>query len=404
MKKLLLIILLLNSAGFSQKELLLRYYNYDSFLKFIPQSNDLIVVVQKVYCTKDMDSCKAKYSVIILSNKDGGFLKEVPLPDEAVADINVSHDGKSFIVFLSHQTISGGKKGVFIVKKYSLEEDQWVWEKEWHGQIPGLRATYSKDDKQIICISSGATFFLDSNSGSLIKSKNEISSIIDYNYEFSKFALSENGKYFAFWKRKYLTFSKYDETGLQSLIDLFWYGIRWIFFFGSIPQYVYVWDVDNNKLCSKISIPYETKQGSPAFTYDEKNILIGPIKSKYLVYSTVDKKVIREFLQVDSIQNEFSWWGEGRATKDFKIISPDENSFVNCLNDNDVFIFDYKTGELIHHFKQTTLGSSPLNEYAVAYSPDSKYFAVVTKGNKINLYDTKTWELIWQTEYPSKKE
>lgn len=401
MKKLLLIILLVNSVGFSQKEVFLRSLNYDSFLKFIPQSKDFIIVVQKVYCTKDMDSCISKNNLIILSNKDGRLLKEIPLPSKAIADINVSHDGKSFVVFLSDQTLNGGEKGVLIVKKYSLEKDQWVWEKEWLDQIPGLRLTYSKDDKRIICISLGGTFFLDSNSGSVIKSENEISSIIDYNYEFSKFDLSTDGKYFAYWKRKHFTFSKYDETGLQSLADLFWYGIRWIFFFGSIPQYVYVWDINNNRLYDKISIPYETKQGSPAFTYDGKNLLIGPLKSKYLIYNIDDKKVDREFSQADSVkyENEIN-----NPVKDFKIISPDETSFVNCLNDDDIFVINYKTGELIHHFEQTNSISLPLSYYAIDYSPDSKYFAVVTKGNKINLYETKTCELIWQTEYLSKNE
>ena len=205
-----------------------------------------------------------------------------------------------------------------------------------------------------------------------------------------QYDLSKNGKLAAFWSRKYLTFSLGDDGGPATLIDLFWYGLRWIYHFGSIPNYLYIWDIQGDSLYSKIKIPFETERGSPVFTLDEKEVLLEPKEDKFQVYNINNRKLEREFSYLTSYPIGLFNYPTG-----YKIISPDKLYFVG---ENGIYIYvnSYNSGKLLDRFEETSLLSVPLYRYAISFSPDSKYFATVIEGNKICLFDTGTWGKVWE--------
>ena len=207
--------------------------------------------------------------------------------------------------------------------------------------------------------------------------------------------MSKNGKYFAYWKAKFLTLSYGDESIILTLFDLLWYGAKWLVNFGEIPQNVYIWDIYADKLYDEIPIPFESNKGTPAFNGNENELLIGPLKSKYIVYSVNDKKVLRDFIQRESIYTGAVSERSEINSLDYKIISPDQKFIAACFGLGKILIIDYEDGTLVKKFEQT--GSKTAGEqYAMAFSQDSKFFAAVTDSNKICLYDTQTWEKIWE--------
>ncbi len=78
-------------------------------------------------------------------------------------------------------------------------------------------------------------------------------------------------------------------------------------------------------------------------------------------------------------------------------------------------VIDYDNGQIINKYKRTTISYNPTYRYAMAFSPDSRYFAVVTnsytdtvktsqytytveRGNKLNLFETQSWRKIWEKD------
>lgn len=349
------------------------------------------MVVQEIECNKENDTCISKYSVRILANNDGNVIKKIPLHSKEVYALCISNDGSSFVIVTKKETDENPGKRYLSIEKYSFSEDKWVWEDSLNTIAIGLKITFNSNDKELILITSENTIIIDQSNGAIIKKDSTFLSTFDYNLEFSKINLSTNGKYFAFWKRKYFTFSKYDEVGLSSFADALWYSIKWIGYLGSIPNYIYIWDIYGNKLYDKIEIPFEIKQGTPAFTDDEKSLLIGPIKNEYLVYSLAKKKIIRDFFQADTILIEQKL---NSPAKDYKVISPNKKFFVSCINDKDIFLLNYESGELISKFKQD-YGSLPFSEYAVSFSKYNIYMSLVIAEGQIILYDTGNWQPVW---------
>ncbi|RJP74326.1 MAG: hypothetical protein C4539_00330 [Ignavibacteriales bacterium] len=409
MKKIIFIILFyLTFKVSAQKDFILEKSYYNNFLYFLPSNDDLITLVTKQFYSKGDSSYYNKNIIVLLSRKNGNIIKEIPLSenDKSIFAFNISHDGMSFVLMSSSSGEWYKNEGNLTIKKYLLDENRWAWEKEWYDDVPCLKLTYDEDDKKINCVTQLNTLIIDAETGILIKRNNSISSIFDSDLKFSRFELSKNGKYFAYWKRKYRTFSYGDDLGFYTAIDMFWYGIKWLFYLGSIPNNLYIWDIKQDKLYEEISIPYEAIRGIPFFSSDEKKIIIGPFDGKYKIYSIPEKKLIREFFQKESVYDSNN---DERldSSPDFRVISSDSNLIAICLKDNSVFLVDSRDGNLVHQFKQTSLASPTIphigESYAMAFSSDGKYFSVVTESNKINLYGTKDQELIWQVKIPSEK-
>jgi WD40 repeat protein len=170
--------------------------------------------------------------------------------------------------------------------------------------------------------------------------------------------------------------------------------LKWLFYFGSIPNYLYVWDVFEDKLIDKIEIPYEIERGTPAITGDEKILLMRSFNNILQTYSIRNKNIIKEFYrsELEDEDEPVSW------EEDFTIISPDTSYFAYCPNYSNIFIIDYSSGTIAKKIDQTSYSNYPYNRYAMVFSSDSKYFAVVSRKNKIEVFDTKTWEIIWKSD------
>lgn len=363
-------------------------YSY-SFLSIIPPANNLLLLSSHEF----PNGAYEKY-VLILSGKDGSILRKISLPvmDQHLLNLTVSNDGSSFVL------ISANSSDTFIlpyiIKKYLLNEDRWAWEKECKFFDYNLRVTFSEDNNQIIGVSPDKSVILNAETGEIIRQSHKIASISQANNRYSNIDLSKNGKYAALSWDRYMTFSRsIGETPFEYIYDYSWYGLRWLVFLGSIPNYMCIWDIYNDTLYSKIRIPYEAYSGMPAFTRDEKEISFGPYNSKYQVYSMDDKQLEREFIQNES---------KDGINFDYKIISPDhryisiyDQKIDHWNSKNIVRVIDFNNGNLLYDFEQESFGS--LNEMRhMAFSPDSKYFAVISENDKLSLFESKTWGMLWE--------
>ena len=432
----------------------------DRFLNFQGSSNNLALFITKVYSSKDNDSSFTTNNVVFFSSKDGRIAKEiivntndtlitknitegttrreivtnlkgdtistftngwkldinkkVTVKAEYVYDFTVSHDGLSFIIFSS--PMYDPNNGSYIIKKYTCDNGKLIWEKAWYSNSPPLNLAYTSDDRRIIGVSTKSCVIIDAESGSLIKKSNAISNIGNFDDKYLKFNISKDGKYFAFWRSKYLTWNLEDEGGGKRLLDLTWFGLKWLFSFGSISNYVYVWDVEHDNLFSKIRIPYITVKGTPLFV-DDKDLLIDE-DCNYKLYSLVNKRFEEEKVIRDSCNPTISY----DKYNDTKMISPDKTYLVFADNQN-ISIYNYATGNLIKRFEQDEYidlleYGAGSGTYAMGFSSDSKYFAFVTydhldtlhtdfkyfpnqtytakRGNKLVLYNTQTWKKVWE--------
>lgn len=391
MKKIIFALLLISVITQAQNDLPLKCSRYSNYLYFLPPNNDLILSSWAEYgrSSKDSNTVFEEY-VTIFSNKDGSVLKEINVSekDKIVLSFITSHDGLSFVIVYASKNYFRNYKGPFEIKKYLINEDRWVWEQRWESETAGLNLAYSEHDDQIIIITSSRTYIFNSETGILLKSSDAISNIgIDENY--SKTSISKNGRYFAYWEIRYLTFSDRDESGLILLLDFMWYGTKWLLCFGKIPQYVYVWDIFEDKLACKFPIPFEALKGAPAFTDDEKDLLVGPFKGKCYLYSIEENKLKREFMQNESVNEQY-------YSPDYRIISADQKFFASTFHSDKVFLVDFENGCLLGTFTQGGL-SFPQHLAAISFSSDSKYFAIINDKHHLCLYDTKTWKKLWET-------
>ncbi len=453
MKKIILSILILTTVHvYSQQEFKVTKTYCDRFLCFTDTSNKLVSFITRVYSSKDNDSNFTTNNVIFFSSKDGSIVKEMTVntsdttitknitegatriqivtnlkgdtlstftdswkldinkkvtdKTEYVFDFKLSHDDLSFVIL----SLLG--QGQYTIKKYSITNGSLIWEKVWDSKSPPLKLAYTSDDKRIIGVSIKNTIILNAETGSLIKKSDAISSLGNFDDKYLKFNISKDGKYFAFWQSKYLTWSLEDEGGGKRLIDLSWFGLKWLFSFGSISNYVYIWDIEHDNLFSKIRIPYITVKGTPLFV-DDKDILIDE-DCNYKLYSLINKKFEEEKGIKDTCNLTISY----DKYNDIKMISPN-NSYLVLADDGKIFIYDYANGQLIKSFDQDELfdlippNGSGSGTYAMGFSSDSKYFAFVTynylhvvqteygeytkkQGSKMLLYNTKTWKQVWE--------
>lgn len=217
----------------AQPKFILKKTYCNNYLYFSdPSFNNVVLFITKKYYTKKEDSCLTVNNVEIFSNKDGSLINAISIfPNDTstiksgiagskenkyfmgnyktglVCAFNISHDGLSFVIVTSQKP---DEFAPYTIKKYLLNENRWDWEKQLLSDIPPLRVTYNDDNSQIIGVSTKNIFILNAETGHLIKNSDTISSI-SANEKYLKYSLSKNGKYFAFWWGKYLTWSIEDE-------------------------------------------------------------------------------------------------------------------------------------------------------------------------------------------------
>lgn len=398
MKKIFMIIFFISSVILSQKNDAVN--SYSNYLYYSQDSNILISLSNEEHYIDNHRTGSYNYKILFLSNFDGSLLNEVTLPDDdmQVIAFNVSHDGLSLAVISSKSKLTDGFGDGFIVRMYSLNENRWIWEKKLQISEP-LRLTYSSNNSELVCVTVKETIIIDSNTGKVKREKGSIASIINYKSEFSKFELSKNGRYFVYWDCKYLRNTRYDDGGIYKSLDLCWYGVRWLYYLGRIPNYLYIWDVFEDKLIDKIEVPYEIERGAPAITDNEKILLMRSSDFVFQTYSIQNKSIIKQ-----SYRSELEDEDEPtNCEADFTIISSDTNFYAYCPNFYNIFIIDYSSGSIIKKIDKTSYTNYPYSRYAMIFSPDSKYFAVVSHKNKIEVFDTKTWERVWERDCLNKQ-
>ena len=394
LNKITLILIVLAISCPAQDEFLLESEDCDQFLEFNSSNNNVLLLTRELYCKGDWDSCYNKYFLKEYSLKDGTLINEISLDSSIgfIYDATLSHDGSSFIVVSSNNSLESD--GVIKITKYLIAEKKLSWQKKIRLNAIGLSITLSADDRRIICVTTNEIISMTNDNGSLLNTSDLSSILSDYDWKFFKCSISKNGNYFAFWNREYLTFSYYDEGGCCVIADYLWYGLRWVLSLGSLSNYVFIWDITEKKIIAKIPIHFESKSGAVTFTNDEQNLIIGPMDNEVKEYSRKDNEVVRRFYQPDSLRNKKY---NNISDKEVAVISPDKKYLAYFQNGFEIFVINYQTENLIKKFEQSN-STIPLTNYAMAFSSDNRFFGVITREDKIELYDTIFWELLWQKE------
>lgn len=362
-----------------------------SFLSFLPDNTGLVSLVD-YHRRNSYDTTQGTYAVRMLSTIDGHISRELPLPRNVggVYAFNVSHDGLHFVLLSSPPFV----KTPLVLRMYSLTDGQLIWERQWYGEAPCLRLAYIHDNARINCVSPDLTVILNSADGSLVQKSNAIASLDGMKGDNLEDDLSENGSYVAIWRSGILTNNGGADDMWFAPRDYVWYGLRWLFTLGSVHKYINVWDINADTLLCKFQVPYPAEGGTPAFTADEKEILVGPIEGKCRVYSLRDKNMNREFVPDSSVLPKAHPEPPGMF---YKVVSPDKSSFAALVANSEVLLSSYENGHLLNRIKRAQI-CFPGNCYAMAFSSDGSHFAVLTVGNKLDFYDMKANKRLWEID------
>lgn len=394
MKGLLLAVLLIPFSGIAQENEF-KGIACSGFLQGL-QQGDIALLQRKVYRVGNTDSAFLVTYAKIVSGENGNVLREIPLAEltpEYVCAFSMSNDDSSFVVVTAPKQ-TWHELSPFKIRKYSIPESKWIWTRIWETRAWEVRVAYSTGDLGIILATCNETVTLDVATGKFVHGSNRIASLRENAERFLKFDLSKNGKYAALWWERYMTWSWGDEVFLPTLIDFTGYCINWGLHFGSIPNYVYVWDVVADTLACKFRVPYESNSGHPSFARDEKGLLVGPLGGKFHEYSLLSKSETRSFVvpgcnDPNSPSIEINAWTP-------KIISPN-GAFFASSQDHMIVLINDSSAQAIDTFKIAT-SRTPNSVYAMDFSRDSKYFSVLTKGNRLVQYDLDQRKVKWESQ------
>lgn len=379
-----------------------RQFQHCTSLYFLDDSTIICSMTFGTYNLNDgTGTCNE--NILIVSILDGTIKKKIDLSSSILSDnyFIISNNCKYFVILSfkrNSNEMDNNDRRSFTLQKYSISEGHLIWEKEWYYDMPILGLSFNADDSQIIGVTPSQTLAIDSKTGELIKESKKISLLIEYNYTHFKYSISKFGRYFAFWSRKFRKLSENDDAGCLTGVDYIWMGLKWIFYLGSIPNKLFVWDIEEDKLIDEIPIPFTAIRGSPAFTCDDSEIIFGPFDGDYNIYSLTAKSTKLEFVLNESKYDHDSETVDDRYP-DFKTISPNNKFVAISHRGYNIYILDFANGILIKELPISLEITNTNSLAAMAFSKDSKYFSAVTDGNRIQLYETGTWKLIWETEY-----
>ena len=388
-KKIFLISFLMVSYALTQNDISINIYNsIDRFLYFIPESNNIIALVRKgTFRDSISNEWSWNSSINILSSKDGELIKEIPLDvNEYVYAFNVSYDGLTFAI--QSKIKIERETEITEIKQYSLKQENWDWRKSWNDDAHCMRIAYNSDNSQIICITNKSVIILDPHTGSEIKRNSNIASFFDEDYtNYTRMELSKYGNFFVFW-HNYIHAPEYsEESWITSPFNPLTWPFRLIGALGNLfseAKFIYIWDVLNDKVMYKIEIPKGVPIGSPAFTSSGDTLFWGPImnENKLKIFDLRELTLLKEM--DDSLV--FKYGG------DFKTISPNGKYLFEGFR-----VVEIESSKIIRQFSYERYGDRMRDPYPVAFSPDNKCFVIEELG-KICLYDTESWEKIWEKD------
>lgn len=255
----------------------------------------------------------------ILSLKDGSTIKRIVVNNlHNIVSLAYSDDDSTAIVVCStepyglnepYHIYDKGPQNLSL-KKISFSSEKPCWEIKTEIIEKCLECSFINSNQDFMVITKSHMLVFDVATGKIKRDINTVASFIDFKPRFSAYSLSRSGRYFAFCNIKYFTFSQDDDGGFATLLDLIWYIMRWFFSFGNIPNTLYIYDTQDDKMVARIQIPYESTFGAPTFTYDEKEILApSTFNGKSNVYSIPSGKKIREIVYPKEALESFSFRG-----------------------------------------------------------------------------------------------
>ena len=288
------------------------------------------------------------------STEDGKLREVIKIPEPPdykfsdsfylVDTVTISHDGRLVAVSFIHT------RGVGC---YSLKDKKWLWTVKW---LNGERHSpeelrFTPDDKKIIAVGEKNTAIYDANTGDILERQTEpLNKYIRMIDAITGAVLSPSGRYLAAWQRPAV------------------YGmLRRLF----ANKNITVWDIKENKFVAKWTKPKQ-RLFSAVFTPDEKYIVLSSDEGFLSEWSIPEQKLVRE------------WKVPGRAELTF---SPNGRFLATTgVGGGNVRVYDYLSREPAHEFLRVGI--------PIAFSPDSKYFAL-EKNGYLCLYETETWKEKW---------
>lgn len=310
-------------------------------------------------------------SIKVWSVENGDLIKAIPLeslefPRGEFYPMTVSHDGALIAISFSSKEIGC----------YSLNENRWFWKIEWLKQerdIPQV-IIFTPDDQKVIAVGEKHTVIYDAKSGNIQEIQEE--PLSDYVLFFAMSTggtLSPSGRYLAAWQREPTTHG-----------DI----LKKVF----MNKKITVWDVMKNQFVASWRKPKKNFCHA-VFTPDEKSILFSSLDGYISEWSISEQKITREQIVGDGVLY-------------YLTISPD-GKFI-AIESKTTQVWNYKTNTLLFDFGMIGMGMGVgavcQSVYPMAFSPDSKYFALEKKG-QLCLYETETWREKWCVpSYPEDKQ
>lgn len=263
------------------------------------------------------------------------------------------------------------------------KKNRWLWKFKWLDDRPTLDEIYrlkaksmifTRDDTKIHVAGSGYLIVYDSKTGEVLEKRRE--PFKDYpifpGCEIRS-AFSPSGRYLAIWQE----FS-------TAAHGQWWKRFR-------VNKSVTVWDIEENKLIAHWN-KQQSEACAAASSADEKEIAFCSKDGYIRVWSTMEQKVIRQWQAYSRSKGDKDY---PFPKIDFLTLSPDSKYLATKgFDDNGdtIKIWNFLTGGLFCEFKTGEGGIT--GYYPIAFSPDSKYFALERCGN-LYLYNTQTWEEKW---------
>jgi hypothetical protein len=383
-----------------------RYFSKQFY--YLPSDNNIATIMTDVQGNRLDSSSSTQHYIISLSSQNGEIVHKISLSKKMKLLINFSfsHNGLRCVV-LSKDTIPKEhlatsrevrrwyNSGIYILRQYSLVDGKCEWEKHWYCDYRALGIAYNEDDSRIISVSTHDVSIIDSESGELIKKGDNLSHIDDINDSKDdnnlSYDISPNGVYSAFWRNKFLAWSSSDETIILRLLDISWYGIKWIYYLGSVPNYLYIWDNINDSLYTKIKLPYEETSVYPSFINNDK-LLVGAIDNQHKIISLG----YRHEIEGRSPHYDVSIFGKNPYLGNKTFFSPN-NKYIGKVVGPNILLLDYEKERLIARFPRHYYMDGLLGD-ALGFSNDGKYFICAIKDNQIVLTETETGKLIWENK------
>jgi len=297
-------------------------------------------------------------SIRLWSVKNGALMDVIPL--ETIRGykypIAVSYDG-NFIA------ISLYSKEVWC---YSLKDKKWLWKANWleKERKNPQEIKFTPDDRNIIAVGEKHIVIYDAATGHIQEvQKKPLSDYTLFRSSITGAVLSPSGSYLAAWQRL-------PTPGYEQFPKLF------------MNRKVTVWDIGENKSIAQWKKP-KKDICSVAFTPDEKYILMA-VKDYITEWSITEQKMIRQ-------------WKVHKYYIDYLTISPNGKFIASFGYYANVKIWDYMNKKVLYEFENigTRIGGYKVcDSNAMAFSPDSKYFAL-EKNGYLCLYETSTWKEKW---------